>query len=259
MARIVLAHGILGFGSVLPTDPVTYFNGIPRLYESQGHDVIYPTVAALGSIAHRSAQLEASILAQWPNDDGAPIHLLAHSMGGLDCRHMLQASPGLSARVRRLITVATPHYGSPVADAVSHPLFPGLPLLAPSLQRLFANDAGALADLRTRATLEADDVKNVDYLCVGCNMATTTPKSQVFALTSALGGFDPSPNDGVVGLDSASRSNAAAQLFDVWPVDHGGAIGWPSGGLITQAGLAALAPPADHIARYTTLLARLIA
>jgi hypothetical protein len=258
MARIVLAHGLLGFGSVLPNDPLTYFNGIHALYTGLGHDVICPFVAPLGSIAHRAGQLEAKILAKWPADDGEKIHLLAHSMGGLDCRHLLGANAALASRVRRLVTVATPHYGSPVADAVLHPHFPGLPLLTPSLGQLFANDTGALADLQTRAHLQDADVPGVDYLCVGCDMAATQPRSLVFALTSSLGAFHAASNDGVVSLDSAARSNGAASLFQTWPVDHGGAVGWPSGGLITQAAHAALQPPADHIARYTVLLAVLV-
>jgi triacylglycerol lipase len=258
MARIVLAHGLLGFGSVLPDDPLTYFNGIHALYSRLGHDVICPSVAPLGSIAHRASQLEAQILARWPTDDGVKIGLLAHSMGGLDCRRVLQANPGLARRVKSLVTVATPHYGSPVADAVLHPHFPGLPLLAPTLGQLFANDTGALADLQTRAHLQDADVAGVAYRCVGCDMAPTHPRSIVFTLTSALGAFHANANDGVVGLDSASRSNGAASLFQTWPVDHAGAVGWPSGGLITQAGLAALQPPADHIARYTALLPLLV-
>ena len=258
MARIVLAHGILGFGSVLPLQPLNYFNGVRDLYVSMGHDVICPTVAALGSIAARSAELQRQVLARWA-DDGVPIHLLAHSMGGLDCRHMLQGDAALARRVRRLITIATPHFGSPVADAVLHPVFPGLPLLAPALSGLFANDAGALLDLQTRLTLQDAAVQGVDYLCVGCDAATTHPKSLVFTLTAALGGFASQPNDGVVGLASASSSNASATLFQTWPVDHGGAIGWPSGGLVNQAGLAAIQPPADHLARYTQLLDALLA
>ena len=257
MAKIVLAHGILGFGSVLPTDPLQYFNGIKRLYEEEHYLVLCPTVAALGSIAARSQQLQAAIQAEWGNSDD-PIFLLAHSMGGLDCRHMLQNNSAIARRVRRLITVATPHYGSPVADAVLHPLFPLLPNPLQGLTSLFSDDAGALADLHTRETLQADDIPTVEYLCVGCDLAETHPKSPVFALTATIGEFNSGANDGVVSLASASKNKHPASLFETWPVDHGGAIGWPSGGIGTEAGQALLSPPADHIARYKKLLATLI-
>jgi hypothetical protein len=49
-------------------------------------------------------------------------------------------------------------------------------------------------------------------------------------------------------------SPAASPPNLVWPVDHGGAIGWPSG----YGGLAVLTalfkPPAKHLARYQSLL-----
>ena len=101
---------------------------------------------------------------------------------------MLQNNRKIAKRVPRLITVATPHYGSPVADAVLNPLFPWLPSPIQGLTSLFSGDAGALADLQTRPTLHAADDPHVDYLCVGCDMAETNPRSPVFALTSALGG-----------------------------------------------------------------------
>ena len=70
-----------------------------------GHDVLRPTVAALGSIKVRSDALETQILAKWPNPD-QQVYLLAHSMGGLDCRAMLQRNSQLSERVPRLVTRA---------------------------------------------------------------------------------------------------------------------------------------------------------
>ena len=54
MAKIVLAHGILGFGSIFPVHPIYYFNGIKTLYEQQGHEVICPEVPLLGSVVARS-------------------------------------------------------------------------------------------------------------------------------------------------------------------------------------------------------------
>ena len=145
-----------------------------------------------------------------------------------------------------------------MADAVLNPLFPWLPSPIQGLTSLFSGDAGALADLQTRPTLHAADDPHVDYLCVGCDMAETNPRSPVFALTSALGGFHSKANDGVVSLDSASKTGHSNALFQTWPVDHGGAIGWPTGGLGAQAQQAAATPPGDHIERYMKLLPTLI-
>lgn len=257
MAKIVLAHGILGFGSVLPSQPFNYFNGIPTLFSSSGHEVLCPTVPALGSIVVRSRELQKQILAKWPTGTD-PIFLLAHSMGGLDCRHMLSTNNAIASRVPRLITVATPHYGSPVADAVLHPAFPGLPSPVQWLADFFSADAGALADLQTHAAIQNAGISTVEYLCVGCDASSTQPKSPIFALTAAIGEFGAIPNDGVVSLASASNTQNSASLFETWHVDHGGAIGWPSGGIGIQAKNAAAQPQTEHLARYRKLLAQLV-
>jgi pimeloyl-ACP methyl ester carboxylesterase len=258
MARIVLAHGILGFGSVLPAQPVNYFNGIRALYGREGHEVLCPSVAPLGSLDVRARELESQLAAHWP-DDGEPIFLLAHSMGGLDCRRVLARSPAMARRVRRLIAIATPHYGSPVADAVLNAGPLGFLPPVQWLTRLLADDAGALNDLRVRTTLQDPTIGGVDYLCVGCDAAQSNPSSPVFAATSAIGHFGPNRNDGVVSLASASNANNTASLLDIWPVDHGGAVGWPSGGLGDQVNQAANAPPQEHLLRYQELLERLVA
>lgn len=255
MARIVLAHGILGFGSVLPMQPINYFNGIKKLYEAGGRNEVYcPNVPPLGSLDARSTSLAGQVLTRWP-DDGQEIYLLAHSMGGLDCRRMLARHPAIARRVTRLITVATPHYGSPVANAVLRPGF-FLDALNPLnlLTGIFAHDAGALRDLTLRNDPQDEDdkVNNIDYLCVGCD-AGADPDSFFFSGTAIVGNFGDEPNDGVVGIASSSKTNDPATLLARWNVDHGGAVGWPSGSA-DELKQAADTPPQDHIDRYTKLL-----
>ena len=258
MSRIVLAHGILGFGSVLPEQPRDYFNGIRSSYESQGHEVFCPSVPPLGSLDARAHKLESQLLARWP-DDGSPIFLLAHSMGGLDCRRVLARNQSIARRVRRLITIATPHFGSPVANAVLHRAPSGLPSPLQLAAQLFARDAGALNDLQIRSDLQDPSVATVDYLCIGCDATGTTFGSPVFAVTAAVGDFGKIENDGVVSLASSSNSNSKTTLLEIWSVDHGGAVGWPSDGLGSETAEAAKRPPAEHLARYQRLLARLLA
>lgn len=260
MARIVLAHGILGFGTVLPMQPVNYFNGIKRLYEAGGrNEVRCPSVLPLGSLDARSQSLASQVLSYWP-DDGQKIYLLAHSMGGLDCRRMIARHPEIARRVRRLITVATPHYGSPVADALVQPgALRALDFLNPLnlLSGIFAHDAGALRDLTTRDGMQDDDdkVHGIEYVCIGCD-AGSPPASFLFSATALVGGFQEE-NDGVVSLKSSSRTNDPDDLHERWSVDHGGAVGWPSGGA-DELKSAAESPPKDHIDRYAKLLSVLL-
>lgn len=257
MARIVLSHGILGFGSVFPDQPISYFNGIKNLYQSLGHDVLCPTVPALGSLTVRAAKLEREILEKWP-DNSEPLFALAHSMGGLDCRRVIATSEKLKGKFKRLITIATPHFGSPVADVVLNPpkLFGFSPLQW--LIDFFAEDAGALNDLKTRQVLQDQNAKDVEYLCIGCDSATTFLHSTLFAAIWLASGQLNIRNDGVVSLESASRTNNVEDLWRVWKLDHGGAIGWPTGGVGQEFLAATKFPPQDHLDRYKQLLPDLI-
>ena len=60
---IILAHGILGFGSFpdLPS-PLNYFNGVAAHLSKQGHLVTAPQVDPVGSVAVRGTQLMNAIL-----------------------------------------------------------------------------------------------------------------------------------------------------------------------------------------------------
>jgi triacylglycerol lipase len=194
---------------------------------------------------------------QWGDRTG-PIFAIAHSMGGLDCRRVIASSIRLKGRFRRLITVATPHFGSPVATtALAPPVFLSFSPLKWVLD-LFANDTGALADLQSRGTLQDQDVGGVEYLCIGCDGPPGVP-SALFSATALVGGLSGVPNDGVVSLASASKTNNASDLWARWPVDHGGAIGWPSGGTGHELAASAITPPGEHISRYEKLLPRLVA
>jgi triacylglycerol lipase len=259
MAQIVLAHGILGFGSLLPTDPLLYFNGIKPLFEDLGHTVICPWVTPLGSLDARAGQLTDQVIAAFPN---GPVYLVGHSMGGLDCRRMLATTDSLAKRVPRLITVATPHRGSPVADYL---LDPGWFPFASPLQlftSFFAHDAGALDDLKVHGDLQDNDVPKttakVEYVCIGCDASTTNPKSELFKQTADMGGFGAATNDGVVSIKSSSKTGDTSALKWVWPVDHGGAVGWPSGSF-SQTKHAVRNAPQDHLDRYRDLVTALLA
>jgi hypothetical protein len=70
------------------------------------------------------AEETARIVARTTRDDDGPIHLIGHSSGGLDARLLLSPSRQLSfgvdrldwaRRVRTLVCINTPHYGTPLA------------------------------------------------------------------------------------------------------------------------------------------------
>src|SRR6202163_260619 len=109
----------------------------------------------------RAGVLADAIQQRYP--EGA-IHIIAHSMGGLDSRTLIARNlHGLSVpgRIASLTTLSTPHRGSPVADLLAGPR-PDDPrrLVYDGLSQalgLLGVDIGALADLTTEGAAKVPD------------------------------------------------------------------------------------------------------
>lgn len=125
-AHVFLAPGFFGFANF---GDFKYFWHVREVLEERfralGVDVqIHPgRTAPTASIRTRAGRL-ADIIAAADTGD-APIHLIGHSTGGLDAR--LLVTPGVSLptgadveaiarRVRSVVAVSTPHYGTPLAS-----------------------------------------------------------------------------------------------------------------------------------------------
>lgn len=252
--KIVLAHGILGFGGGLLPFGIGYFNGVKRLLEQQGHEVLAPTVAPLGSLAARSEQLARQIEARWPGDD--ELAVIGHSMGGLDARRVIHRHRAVGQRIKWLVTVSTPHFGSPVADAVLGNCASLLPHIPGWLLTALRNHAGALPDLTTRDELHDPDCDGVTYLEVACIRRDESwlGASPLFGLSRAIGTLY-GPNDGLVTRQSACH--ASRPPIAEWTADHAEAIGWPTGYAGTQGMAAAWKPPVQHLERFLSLAERM--
>ena len=66
---------------------------------------------AFGSIDAYAPLVEAAV-AKVTQATGQPPTLICHSMGGLAARAWLRSSPGNEARIQRVITIGTPHFGT---------------------------------------------------------------------------------------------------------------------------------------------------
>ncbi len=109
---VVLAHGLFGFDEVgVGAIRHAYWRGIREALEKDGNKVVVPRVPPCGSVAERAAALTRALGVL----DEKRVNVLAHSMGGLDARYAV-TNLGLAARVAALVTVGTPHRGSPLAD-----------------------------------------------------------------------------------------------------------------------------------------------
>jgi triacylglycerol esterase/lipase EstA (alpha/beta hydrolase family) len=117
---IVLLHGAAGFDQIGPLD---YYFDVADTLTAAGHDVFTTVVDPLQTVevrAERLAEQIDDILAETGADR---VHLIGHSMGGLDARFLV-SSLGYGDRVATLTTISTPHLGSRVAD-VALELLPG--------------------------------------------------------------------------------------------------------------------------------------
>src|SRR5947199_10191516 len=104
---IVLVHGLFGFDQLkLFGWPVcNYFAGIPKLFREAGNHVLTPSLSPCGSVEERASQLKAFLDREMPRE---PVHLIGHSLGGLDSRYMISCL-GMADRVLSLTTLGTPH------------------------------------------------------------------------------------------------------------------------------------------------------
>lgn len=109
---IVLAHGF----DASPTNRWGFWK-VDQALLDDGHDVYVAIVPPYERVAVRAAHL-ARVVDDALDASGADkVNLIAHSMGGLDARHLI-SSLGYGDRVASLTTISSPHRGTAVADAV---------------------------------------------------------------------------------------------------------------------------------------------
>ncbi len=223
---IVLVHGLFGFDHIKVGSwkVAEYFRGIPEALTSAGNRVHVARLSPVGTIHKRANQLHEFLK---ENVGVEPVHLFAHSMGGLDSRYLISQMGGRD-RVESLTTIGTPHRGSCVADVAL-----GILPTSSSLQQFFRGfglDIDAIHDLSTTRALEFN---------------ASTPDAEGVLYRSIMGEFDPlwagkmrllphryltipllsareGPNDGMVSVESA-RWGVTQEL---WKGDHFNLVNW---------------------------------
>jgi triacylglycerol lipase len=239
---IVLVHGLFGFDRIRfgPWVKIDYFHGLPQALEATGNRVLAARLHPTRGIAARAEELRAFID---KHSSSEPVHILAHSMGGLDARFMISRL-GMASRVRSLTTLGTPHRGSPFADWALPRL---VPLVAP-LFDFFYLPREAFNDLTVSSCrLFNEDTPNapgVRYFSVAGNY-----RAQGFNpswhLSAPIVEQAEGPCDGIVSIASASWGDDC----EVWEGDHISLINWSQPGSSSVQG--------DRLPLYAKLLARL--
>ncbi len=219
---VVLVHGLFGFDRVgLPGARLHYFRGIVRTLEALGCHAHAVRLPAAASVPERARMLVDKITSL-PHDR---VDIIAHSLGGLDARYAL-AKLGLASRVRALVTIGTPHRGTPVADlATSGPLALARKALSAIGMPLYALDWLSTEALE-RFNRDVLDVPGVRYGCVvgGIRRAETwipLAIAPVHAYLRRVAGA----NDGLVPMSSQYWGETIAEI----EADHFAQVGWQLG------------------------------
>ncbi|MFO0615542.1 MAG: alpha/beta fold hydrolase [Polyangiaceae bacterium] len=110
---IVLAHGFFGFDDFAGAGFLSYFYGVKDDLAAHGEVVYTPAVDPFNDSTFRGAQLYEAIEKIKAETGKRKVVVIGHSQGGLDARVVAHDHPDSVAAV---ITIATPHHGTPVAD-----------------------------------------------------------------------------------------------------------------------------------------------
>ena len=217
---IVLHHGLFGGEHRGTRLSPAGFKGVDRELAKLGCPVFLSCVHPTAGIETRARQLHKWILSLKPKIGPQKIILMAHSLGGLDARYLLAKLDG-AEQVEALVTISTPHRGSPYADWCAENL--GKKLRGFEIFRRFGWDTDAILDLTTDRCAQFNEkipnVPGVRYFSI----STSRPIRQMpaWSLHSwTLIHKAEGPNDGLVSVQSAKWG----KHLETWPVDHWHAI-----------------------------------
>jgi triacylglycerol lipase len=237
---VVLVHGLYGFDRIgVPGVRVEYFRGIAAHLETLGCHAHAVRLPRAQSVPARAQKLVEAIEAL-PHER---IDLIAHSLGGLDARYAL-AHLGLARRVRAVVTIGTPHRGTPLADVV----LKGPLGWAHGVLRAAGLPTEAIAWLGTEAlerfNREVRDAPGVRYACVvGGVRRAGTPVPLPLVPAHAYLRRAAGPNDGLVPISSQYWGETLAEI----EADHFAQVGWRVG----------LGHTFDALGLYAFIVARL--
>ena len=230
-APIVLVHGILGFNQLTLGGArlAEYFRLIPEALRNAGHIVpLPPHLDPAGSVAERAQDLK-NYLQGHGEVTGRKVHLIAHSMGGLDSRFMI-SKLGMAERIWSLTTIGTPHHGSPIADLVVKGTNPVLN----NFMNHLGVDVKGVFDLTSDACAkfndDVPDAPGVRYFSIGGQFephkVLGVPQGPL-GLTHKIIAKAEGNNDGLVSVASATMAGRSAwAALGAWETNHYRMINW---------------------------------
>ena len=249
---VILAHGIARFDFLLAsfvrqlgplrqfvevaTDGLHYFKGVARHLRRNGFDVYHSAVGFAAGLPRRAEDLKEEVERVLALKGADKVHIIGHSMGGLDARYMITRL-GMADRVASVTTIGTPHLGTSLADwgltNANHKLIralrpvidlDGFLALTPAACREF-NESAAKSEA-------ADEVFYQAY-------ASSEPRRKVFTFLKGTWDIisqEEGDNDGLVPRSSqlwvselvgrGGRVKRVPQHDFPVPADHLNQVGW---------------------------------
>ncbi len=240
-SAIIFVHGLRGFVSCrLLGREIKYFRGLADALKDFGIPLYFPPLPPCGTITERAASL-ATYIAKISQ---RRLLLVGHSMGGLDCRRFIHSLDDKHL-VRALVTLGTPHLGTPLADW----LVKGSDLESKLARRWMMPGMGELTSMAlghfNRETPDRSDVRYFSY--AGCRPVVEMPllfRRWARRLEEAAG-----DNDGQVPVTSAAWGEGC----DLIRADHWEMIGWSFGMPVAKQ-----QRPFHHVALFRTILTKLV-
>jgi triacylglycerol lipase len=231
--KLALLHGFLGFSR---RGPIEYFRGMKEVLNKMHIVPLIPEVPSAGTIAER-----AEVLAHKLFRNNAPAFaLVAHSMGGLDARYLITYLDP-DRRVKSLLTVSTPHRGSPLATRMLESSGP-----IPAWFRCIGRPALDELTPTACAATPIPDREDVDY----SSYASCRPANELPFWFRPYGRAIQEDNDGMVPVSSAHWGN----FRGIVRADHLELLGWSLGLPDAQS-----ARPFDHLRFWTRAAAEALA
>lgn len=252
MFPIVLAHGIARFDILreklareldIPPNPLDdklqYFRNIRTFLNLNGFPQIKNTnVEFAGTVDLRAEQLKAQVDDFLAQTGAEKVHIIAHSMGGLDARWMI-VKKGMADKVASLTTIGTPHLGTVLADRIFG--IGGVYLLN-SLENLFGIELDGFNDLMIKTCNSFNDelrdaeAKNAVVYLTYASYEHINKMFLPLVLSWAIIRVFEETNDGLVPLssqkwtDKLTASDGTTKLITQkefpMPADHLNQVGW---------------------------------
>ncbi|PSQ73305.1 MAG: lipase [Bacteroidetes bacterium QH_9_64_21] len=255
-APVVLMHGF-GVGASIRRGGHLHKEALHL--RSRGVQAVAPNVSPYSTVRSRTATWDERLTHVLEDTGADRLLLIAHSMGGLDARYLI-SKMGWHQVVDALVTISTPHRGSPIASLV---------LDQPDLLRDWVSDLAdwvgthiledGSADIRTALTElipehmedtfnpEVPNHPDVTYWSYGCQAGkgTSVPIAPYFRYLNTYLFEREGVNDGIVSVQSARWG----EYQDTIGADHARQVGLSSG----------LAADFDSNAFYTSIAENLAA